>query len=166
MNCRNCRTPDSVRFERHFVKATPDECWEWTGRRSTYGYGAFRTGGTYSRKQLYAHRFAYELYVGPIPDGLLVCHHCDNRLCVNPAHLFLGTIADNMRDAAVKGRKMACAKRGERHYRARLTEEQVREMRQLRETTSLTLDEIGTRFGVAKHVVYHVVHRKTWKHVA
>lgn len=75
------------------------ECWVWTGMR-------FRTGLPYGRMRsnVLPHRFAYQHFVGPIPDGLLVCHHCDNPPCCNPAHLFLGTSKDNLRDASRKGR--------------------------------------------------------------
>jgi hypothetical protein len=83
----------------------PDACWLWTAGtfRLRNGYGKFGADPAASRT-VYAHRFAYELSHGPIPPGLLVCHHCDNPPCCNPAHLFLGTIADNMRDMSDKGR--------------------------------------------------------------
>lgn len=80
-------------------------CWEWAAGRFSYGYGAFKRRVDGAWKQQKAHRLAYEWLVGPIPDGLIVCHACDNPPCCNPDHLFLGTQLDNQRDMIAKGRK-------------------------------------------------------------
>jgi hypothetical protein len=77
-------------------------CWEWTAAKRRFGYGAMNIAGV----QMGAHRIAWELFNGPIPDGLHACHHCDNPSCVNPSHIFLGTHADNMADRKAKGRAL------------------------------------------------------------
>lgn len=81
------------------VRIAPSGCWEWLGARDPRGYGRFQAEG---HKR--AHRAAWALFRGPIPAGLLVCHHCDNPPCCNPDHLFVGTMSDNIRDGYVKGR--------------------------------------------------------------
>ena len=93
-----------LRFWTHVDQSNgPDACWPWTAYRDRGGYGRMGIGGQPSRLAL-SHRVAWEIAHGPIPAGLIVCHHCDNPSCCNPAHLFLGGQRDNMRDSAAKGR--------------------------------------------------------------
>lgn len=96
-------TPDRfmVSFKKH---DGPDGCWVWTRHFFDDGYGKFKGPGP-DHKTLQAHRYAYELFVGPIPEGMLVCHKCDNPPCVRPDHLFIGTHIDNIKDCIAKGRR-------------------------------------------------------------
>lgn len=132
-------------------------CWEWTGAKTTAGYGHI----IYRGKSRFAHRASYELHVGPIPDGLLVCHRCDNPSCVNPAHLFLGTNKDNVTDSVTKGRKP----QGETHVSAKLTECQVLEIRTRHAAGNITCKALALEFGVKRGTVEDIVHRKNWKHL-
>jgi len=145
------------RFKRLLVPRHPDECWPWP-HCGTNGYGT--VGYRYGR--YYAHRTSYEVAHGPIPAGLHVLHRCDNPPCVNPAHLFLGTHADNMADAAAKGRTSRCGKvKGSDHPLAKLDAQKVREIR--------GSDEMGVtlarRYGVYPTLICRVRQRKSWAHV-
>lgn len=92
-----------------------NDCWNWTGKISQKGYGCFQEIINGKKKDLYAHRESYEIFIGKIPKGFFVCHHCDNTKCCNPAHLFIGTHSDNMQDMLKKGRQNY--PKGKNHYR-------------------------------------------------
>lgn len=152
-------TPDE-RFWRYVNKRGPNDCWLWTGSTDKNGYGRLRHNG----RQRGAHRFSYELHLGRIPKGLFVCHECDTPGCVNPAHLWLGTPANNATDRDRKGRHWA--PRGNEHPTAKLTEAQVQAIRRLYRTGKYTQAELGEQFGVTNTAVQLLVSRKTWGHVS
>jgi hypothetical protein len=139
-------------------------CWEWKAGLSA-GYGNFWTPefGVVTR----SHCVSYMIHFGEIPNGLFVCHTCDNPKCVNPSHLFLGTNADNMADCAAKGRinnpAMHGLTKGTGNGRHKLTEDQVQEIRKLWPTH--TKSSIGRKYGVSQTVISHTISRKLWAHV-
>jgi len=146
-------------------------CWVWTAYCKPNGYGAFRSYG----RMVYTHRLSYTSLVAPIPEGQDVCHRCDNRPCVRPGHLFVGTRAENMADCARKGRGAVGERngsvlhpervpRGERVGSAKLTTAKVLEMRRLARA-GVTLRAIASRFGVDHTTVWQIVRLKSWAHV-
>lgn len=130
-------------------------CWLWTGCKNKAGYGRFN----YNGKILNAQRASYLLFVEEIPEGYQVCHECDNPSCVNPDHLFIGTIADNMRDRDEKGRM--ADKRGKLNGRSVLTEKQVLFIRN--DTRSGNI--IAKEYGVARSTINRIRKKKTWSHL-
>lgn len=131
----------------------PDDCWTWVGAAHSSGYGQFSPG---KRGGLLSHRVAYELATGTDPSGMCVCHTCDNRKCVNPAHLFLGTLADNVADMVAKGRQA----RGEAVSNSKLTEEDIRDIRAL--SHILIQTEIADKFNISTAQVSRIVTGKRW----
>ncbi len=138
------------RFESFFERGDPDSCWEWKGGRHGKGYGQF---GNPTRK---AHRVAWEMYCGPVSNGLHVLHRCDNPPCVNPKHLFLGTNLDNVRDKIAKGR--ARNVRGEESPSALLTEQQVRLIR----VDPRIHRVIAADYGISQSTVSAVKQLQNW----
>lgn len=137
------------------------KCWLWIA--SLYkktNYGQFR--------QERAHRVVYRLTYGTIPEGLFVCHHCDNPSCVNPEHLFLGTAQDNMDDKMKKGRKGDSGTKtppiGEKNNKAKLTEKQVLRIRKDLEDGD-TIKYLANKYGVHKTTISYIKNRKTWRHI-
>ncbi len=141
-----------VRFGPDNFGGRDNDCWEWTGGRFRNGYGR-----TFVNSQgVGAHRVAYQDQIGPIPAGMLVMHRCDNKPCVRPSHLTLGTPADNMADMARKGRSL----RGQRNHEAKLDENAVRIIRSyigIRSKAALARD-----FGVSETAITNVIRGKTW----
>lgn len=138
-------------------------CWVWTAAKfKGLGYGKFNAGG----RTAYAHRFSYELAFGPIPSGLYVCHTCDNRVCVNPDHLFAGTAQDNVDDMIRKGRIARVSRPGEDAGNSKLKTEQVLRMRsRYRHDRRGDNKRAGIEFGVSTATANNILRRKTWRHL-
>ena len=147
-----------VRWVRFVQVGEAHECWPWTGSKPDGRYGHFSVGA----KAIKAHRWIYALLNGPIPDDLIVRHKCDNPQCVNPAHLELGTTADNMRDKHDRGR--AANRQGEKHPLARLNEASVRELRRLA-SLGHTHGSLASQFGIARQTVGNIVRGRNWSHI-
>lgn len=149
----NYRSADAeARFKKYVDhSAGPNGCWIWTGSKSSTGYGHIKI----NRATVKAHRLSYMLAHGPIPDGLCVLHRCDVPLCVNPAHLFLGTNADNVRDRNAKGRARGNAK---------LTVAAVRDIRS-RFAEGASMVRLASEYGVDRAAIRDAITGATWAHV-
>ena len=154
----------SERFWR-MVKKT-ELCWLWTGalnlgKNKKGGYGKFMVKKVNGRGVFEAsHRWAYRHYIGAIPPGAMVLHRCDNRACVRPDHLFLGSNQDNVNDMIVKGRHGG--PRGESHPKAKLTYEDITKIRKLYSEDGLTQKQIAAEFSVDRSSISRIVRGKQW----
>lgn len=136
-----------------------DQCWEWEATTINRGYGIFYV----SRKPVLAHRFSYELHFGPIPTGMIVCHHCDNPLCVRPDHLFAGTYSDNSWDMIAKGRHRPC--RGENNPKTKLSESEVLDILTRYFTGDVTQADLARAYSIGPSAIFGIVHGTRWVHV-
>ena len=172
------RKEPEERFWPKVDKRGPDECWPWTASRNVTGYGKFSVGG--KGGWINASRAAWGFANGaPAPEGMLVCHRCDNPPCCNPAHLFLGTPKDNMRDMIAKGRQdWSNAPRGDRHParrpgarqgirngRRRLSIESLNEARRDVHERGMSVAEAARRMGMSPSAMHSAVFGVTWSHV-
>lgn len=158
------RGPAAARFWPKVDKDSEAGCWIWTAARDAWGYGIFRKSAYVPAR---AHRWTYEQAYGPIPEGMLVCHKCDNPPCVNPAHLFLGTDLDNNRDRAAKGRSSRTnSPVGENSWRAKLTTQEVMEIRARYAAGGIYYRELAEEYGVSTNHIGRLVRGDEWKHVA
>ena len=141
------------RFWSKVTKGRPNACWEWQGARQVQGYGYLHAGAASSRRWEIAHRVAWTIHFGEVPEGLVVCHHCDNPPCCNPAHLFLGTRADNNRDRRDKGRS-----------HSKLNEVGVREIMRRLEAGERQAS-IAKLFNVTHQTISDISRHKAWAHL-
>ncbi len=137
---------------------TQGGCWEWIASKNHKGYGRFDLDG----KARQAHRVSWQLFNGrPVPDGLCICHTCDNRGCVNPDHLWLGTNAENNADMMRKGRNNQ--PKMEASGRSKLTRQDVLEIRALIESGEKTWREMAKSYGVGTSTIGHIKFRRQWR---
>lgn len=153
------------RFWRYVSKGHAAACWNWVGPTGTDGYGLFSWGQRGDQRRARAHRIAYELAVRPIPPlpgeyhGFCVCHVCDNPLCCNPDHLFIAPQRVNLRDASEKGRLSAV-----RAMRSKLSDDDVRAIRQKYLTGAVLHRELAAEYGVTQGTISKVINRKRRAH--
>lgn len=145
-------------FEKKAIRR--EGCWDWNGSlKGKNGYGTIKSG---KDENMMAHRFSWQVNFGPIPEGLYVCHNCDNRRCTNPQHLFLGTHEDNLRDMISKNRNRGAV--GERNIKAVLGNQKVLEIRNLL-NSGISIKDIAEKFDVAFNTIFKIKTNKTWRHI-
>lgn len=180
-------TPETAERVRDLFPSRGEGCWEWTGGRNPSGYGRVQLGSNW----YLAHRVAWVLANGSIPEGMFICHHCDNPPCVRPDHLFVGTAKDNSHDMAAKGRGCSGEKaiyrryphlvprgdnhpqrrrpeivlRGEQRPWAKYTREKVLEVRRLFHEDKVSRKDIAARLGIPYNTVVGMILGRRWAHL-
>lgn len=153
------RLPLEDRFWKKVNKT--DSCWLWSGGKIETGYGVIGAGGK-GGKQLFAHRYSYELHKGKIPENMVVMHTCDNPSCVNPEHLLVGTYKDNTQDALKKGRLKTVFCKGSKNVMSKLKEDDVRFIKQHPEIRG---KDIAARFNISAQTVCDIRKGRLWSSV-
>jgi len=155
--------PLDQRFWSKVKAASTEACWPWRGCKNSSGYGLIEVNG----KQCRAHRISWRIHLKSLPAGMCVLHRCDNPLCVNPRHLFLGTRRDNNIDKVNKGRARGGRMSGVSNPASKLTEPEVRSIRKMAasDTSRGSQARIARRFGVSETMVSYIVRRKKWSHL-
>ena len=147
---------DSKKFRSEVKKNWDNDCHDWHGHVNYWGYGVFFT----DKKRRRAHRVAYELTYGEIPEGLFVCHSCDNKICCDPDHL-LGTVQDNVDDMCKKGLNVF----RERTPSSKLKDLDIPLIRYMYNVECKPQRDIADHFGVSQYCIWAVINNRTWKHV-
>lgn len=152
---------DKNRFCFNIMIKADTDCLEWKGSIKQNGYGMFKT---LSRKVFHAHRYSYEFFVGEIPEGLCVLHSCDNRKCVNPEHLSVGTKKENTQDMYKKKRNPIIVQKGIRNSNAKLNEEDVLKIRKLY-SDGLNCTQLSKIYDITIGAIDRIVRYKSWSHL-